>query len=83
MGPPRCARLLTNAIIYFNSKILSLLLTYFGQRGDDKNLELAKVVSPVAWLNINLNATYNFDFGHNMLDMDEIMRLITENDKEI
>jgi TnpA family transposase len=75
-----CARLLTNAIIYFNSKILSLLLTYFGQKGDNKNLELTKLVSPVAWLNVNLNGTYSFDFGQNMLDMEEIMRLITETD---
>ncbi|MFK7731190.1 MAG: Tn3 family transposase [Pseudomonadales bacterium] len=75
-----CARLLTNAIIYFNSKILSLLLTYFGRRGDDKNVDLTKTVSPVAWININLNGTYSFNFGQNMLDMDEIMRLITEND---
>jgi len=75
-----CARLLTNAIIYFNSKILSLLLTYFEHRGDEKNLALTKMVSPVAWLNVNLNGTYSFDFGQNTIDMDEIMRLITTNE---
>ena len=77
-----CARLLTNAIIYFNSMILSLLLTYFARRDDEKNLELTKVVSPVAWLNINLNGTYSFNFGENMIDMDEIMRLITESEED-
>ena len=75
-----CARLLTNAIIYFNSKILSLLLTYFEHRGDEKNLALTKMVSPVAWLNVNLNGTYSFDFGQSTIDMDEIMRLITTNE---
>jgi len=75
-----CARLLTNAIIYFNSMILSLLLTYFARRDDEKNLALTKVVSPVAWLNINLNGTYSFNFEENMINMDEIMRLITENE---
>lgn len=73
-----CARLLTNAIIYFNSKILSLLLTYFGRRRDEKNLALTKMVSPVAWLNINLNGTYSFNAGQNMIDMDEIVRIIAE-----
>ncbi len=72
-----CARLLTNAIIYFNSKILSLLLKYFGRRRDEKNLTLTKMVSPVAWLNVNLNGTYRFDAGQNMIDMDEIVRIIT------
>lgn len=72
-----CARLLTNSIVYFNSMILSLLLAYFERRGDEKNLALTKQVSPVAWLNVNLSGTYSFDFGRNMIDMDEIMRLIT------
>jgi len=33
-----CARLLTNAIIYFNSLILTRLLEYFEEEGDDKKL---------------------------------------------
>mgnify|MGYP000105364373 CR=1 FL=1 len=35
-----CARLLTNAIIYFNSLILSKLLDYFDAVGDDKMLAI-------------------------------------------
>ena len=74
-----CARLLTNAIIYFNSLILTRLLEHFVAEGDDKNLEIIKQVSPVAWHNINLNGTYSFSFEQNSLDFDEIMQSIVRN----
>ncbi len=74
-----CARLLSNAIIYFNSLILSHLLIYFEGKGDEEKLELTKKVSPVAWHNINLNGTYSFNFEQNMLDIAEIMKQLTEN----
>ena len=75
-----CARLLTNAIIYFNSLILTRLLEYFEEEGDDKKLEIIKQVSPVAWHNINLNGTYSFSFEQNPLDLDEIMQSIVQNE---
>lgn len=75
-----CARLLTNAIIFFNSVILTRLLEYFERKGDDKKLEIIKQVSPVAWHNINLSGTYSFSFEQNMLDMDEIMRTIVQDE---
>ncbi len=78
-----CARLLTNAIIYFNSTILTHLLTHFEQFGDEERLKITKQVSPVAWHNINLNGTYSFDFEQNLIDIEEIMRPITENSVDI
>ena len=75
-----CARLLTNAIIYFNSLILTRLLKHFEAEGDDKKLEIIKQVSPVAWHNINLNGTYSFSFDKNLLDLDEIMQSIVQNE---
>lgn len=75
-----CARLLTNAIIYFNSLILSRLLEHFKAEGDDQKLEIIKQVSPVAWHNINLNGTYSFSFEQNLLDLDEIMQSIVQNE---
>ena len=73
-----CARLLTNAIIYFNSMILTRLLRHFEGIGDEEKLGITKQVSPVAWHNINLNGTYSFDFEQNLIDIEEIMRPITE-----
>jgi hypothetical protein len=75
-----CARLLTNAIIYFNSLILTRLLKHFEAEGDDMKLEIIKQVSPVAWHNINLNGTYSFSFEKNLLDLDEIMQSIVQNE---
>jgi hypothetical protein len=72
-----CARLLTNAIIYFNSVILSKLLQHYTQENNEKNLALVKQVSPVAWLNINLNGTYSFSFGDKMLNMEEVISPLT------
>lgn len=72
-----CARLLTNAIIYFNSLILSNLLAYYRASGDEDNLELVKKVSPVAWLNVNLNGTYSFTFEQNVINMAEILSPLT------
>lgn len=72
-----CARLLTNAIIYFNSLILSNLLAYYRDTGEQENLELVKKVSPVAWLNVNLNGTYSFTFEQNVINMAEILSPLT------
>lgn len=72
-----CARLLTNAIIYFNSLILSNLLTFYRATGDQENLELVKKVSPVAWVNVNLNGTYSFTFEKNMINMAEVLSPLT------
>jgi Tn3 transposase DDE domain len=67
-----CARLLTNAIIYFNSMILSRLLAHFEGAGDDKKLAVTKQLSPVAWHNINLNGAYSFSFDQNMIDIEVV-----------
>ncbi len=71
-----CARLVTNAIIYFNSSILSQLLTSFEYQGDATRLEIVKQASPVAWNNINLKGTYLFELSEKLPDLEELMRSI-------
>lgn len=44
-----CARLMTNAIIYFNSKVLSNLLDSFEYQGKTELADRLKRASPVAW----------------------------------
>jgi len=72
-----CARLLTNVIIYFNSLVLSRLLAHYIKQNDQQNIALIKQVSPVSWININLNGTYSFSFDDNVISMDEILSPIT------
>jgi TnpA family transposase len=71
-----CARLVTNAIIYFNSAILSQLLTSFEYQKDEEKIQIVKQASPVAWYNINLKGTYNFQRSEKLPDLDELMSSI-------
>jgi len=71
-----CARLVTNAIIYFNSTILSQLLTSFEYQADEEKIRIVKQASPVAWYNINLKGTYNFELSEKLPNLEELMRSI-------
>ena len=71
-----CARLVANAITYFNSSVLSRLLDSFERHGDKKKIEIVKQASPVGWHNINLKGTYNFELSDNLPSIDDIMRSI-------
>ncbi len=71
-----CARLITNAIIYFNSTILSQLLISFEHQQDEEKIQIVKQASPVAWYNINLKGTYNFELGEKLPDLDDLMSKI-------
>jgi hypothetical protein len=71
-----CARLVTNAIIYFNSSILSQLLTSFEHQNDNTRIQIVKQASPVAWYNINLKGTYNFELSEKLPNLEELMRSV-------
>ena len=71
-----CARLLTNAIIYFNSAILSQLLMSFEHQGYEEKIKIVKQASPVAWYNINLKGTYNFELSEKLPALEELMHSI-------
>jgi TnpA family transposase len=71
-----CARLVANAIIYFNSSVLSRLLDSFEHQDDLQKIEIAKQASPVAWYNINLKGTYNFELSDDLPNLEEMMRSI-------
>lgn len=73
-----CGRLIANAIIYYNSAILSKMKDKFEAEGNTKGIELLKKISPVAWQHINFMGHYLFseDF---YLDLDLIVgKLIAE-----
>ena len=73
-----CARLLANALIYFNSAILSHLLGHFEATGDEEKAAITRAVSPVAWQNINLSGTYNFTNTGKLPDISEIAKPIVD-----
>jgi len=73
-----CARLMANAIIYFNSKVLSNLLQSFEHQGRDKLAETIKRASPVAWQSINLKGKYLFGKTGETPDIEYLMAPIEE-----
>lgn len=65
----QCARLIANAIIYYNSAILSHLLTKYEASGNAKAVELITQLSPAAWRHILLNGHYTFQNGGKIIDL--------------
>lgn len=63
-----CARLIANAVIYYNTALLSKIYEKKLAEGDNEAIELLKGVSPVAWQNVNLYG--NFVFTENAVDVD-------------
>lgn len=69
----QCARLIANAIIYYNSAILSKLLTKFESNGNAKALALITQMSPTAWRHILLNGHYTFQNDGKLIDLDALV----------
>jgi len=69
----QCARLIANAIIYYNSAILSHLLTKCEASGNAKAVALITQMSPAAWRHILLNGHYTFQSGGKMIDLDALV----------
>jgi len=69
----QCARLIANAIIYYNSAILSRLLAKYEASQDAKTLAVIKTVSPAAWRHVHLNGHYTFRGSGQVIDLDTIV----------
>jgi hypothetical protein len=69
----QCARLIANAIIYYNSAILSRLLAKYEASGNAKALALIKKLSPAAWRHVHLNGHYTFRGDGQLIDLDAIV----------
>jgi len=71
-----CTRLIANAIIYYNSFLLSQLLEFHTKAGNEKEVELLKSISPIAWQHINLYGLYNFLQAGISINWQEIIKNI-------
>tara|TARA_Y100000588_G_C13733714_1_gene702578 strand:+ start:93 stop:602 length:510 start_codon:yes stop_codon:yes gene_type:complete len=69
----QCGRLISNAIIYYNSAILSRLLERLETEGNIKSLDALTRISPVAWQHILLNGHYTFQHSNEIIDLDELV----------
>jgi len=60
IGWNECARLVANAIIFYNAYLLSSILEIKEKMGDFEAVELLKKISPMAWRHINFLGMYDF-----------------------
>lgn len=71
-----CSRLIANCIIYYNASILSNMLAYRENQGQD--LDVLKLISPVAWQHINLYGHYEFNKFHESVNMETIIQELAQ-----
>ena len=71
----QCGRLIANAIIHYNSAILSKLKLKYEAEGDHKALAMLKKISPVAWQHIHFQGHFIFS-GDKIIDLDAIINKV-------
>ncbi|KKF35107.1 transposase [Erwinia tracheiphila] len=72
----QCGQLISNAIIYYNSAILSRLLERLEAEGNVKDIEALSRISPVAWQHILLNGHYTFQSSDEIIDLDALVAVL-------
>jgi TnpA family transposase len=70
-----CSRLIANAVIYYNTLILSRVYEQKLRSGDDTAIEMMRRISPVAWQHINLFGTFEFTPSGSKLDIEALAEL--------
>ncbi len=65
-----CARLITNAIIYYNMALLSKVYEHKAAVNDQQAMALIRGISPVAWQHVNLFGTFEFSPAESTVDLD-------------
>lgn len=69
----QCGRLIANAIIYYNSALLSGLLEKYQETNNIKAIEKLEKISPVAWRHIHLLGHYTFCSNKRPIYIEEII----------
>ena len=68
-----CSRLITNAIIYYNTLLLSRVYEQKLAAGDQEAIAVLKGVSPVAWQHVNLIGKIEFSTSEPKVDIDALV----------
>ena len=77
----QCARLVANAIIHYNSAILSKLKLKYEAEGNQKALARLKKISPVAWQHIHFQGHFIFS-GDSIIDIDAMINNVFLGDSD-
>lgn len=72
------SRLIANAIIFYNTFILSKLLAHLTNKQQYDLAEMLKKVSPVAWRHVNLGGRFEFNSKKQVPNIDGIISVLEE-----
>ena len=64
-----CSRLIANAVIYYNTKLLSAVYQQKLATGDQEAVAFIRRMSPVAWQHVNLLGSFEFGDEDPIVDM--------------
>jgi TnpA family transposase len=67
-----CSRLIANAVIYYNTLLLSRVYEQKQVGGDQEAMNLIKDMSPVAWRHVNLFGQFDFNQMASTIDIDKL-----------
>ena len=67
-----CSRLIANAVIYYNSVLLSRVYEQKRAAGDQEALEIIRGMSPIAWQHVNLFGKFEFSPAVSKVDIDAL-----------
>lgn len=67
-----CSRLIANAIIYYNTALLSKVYEQKQAAGDEEAVAVLRGVSPVAWRHVNLIGKFEFTAEASNVDIDAL-----------
>ena len=69
----QCGRMIANAIIHYNSAILSMLKVKYEAEGNHKALAILKKISPVAWRHIHFQGHFVFLNNAKIIDLEAMV----------
>ncbi len=67
-----CSRLIANAIIYYNTLLLSRVYEQKAAVGDLDAIRILQGISPVAWRNVHLIGNFDFTEGSSVVDIEAL-----------
>jgi TnpA family transposase len=73
-----CSRLITNAVIYYNTMLLSRVYEQKHATDDHIAMDIIRGMSPVAWQHVNLFGTFEFSPTMPKVDMDALIALFAD-----
>jgi len=77
-----CTRLIANAVVYYNSVILSEVLSTLNTQSNQGAIDTLQRVTPLAWQHINFYGRYRFDGDLRPIDLVKVAAELAKSDSK-